>query len=66
MNIYSSKEIIKIIKKDGWYLVSAKGSHHHFKHPTKQGRVTIPHPYKEIAPGTLKSILNQAQIKLES
>jgi len=34
-------EIIKIIKKDGWYMVAQKGSHRQFKHPTKPGRVTI-------------------------
>ena len=41
MSIYamSSREIIKIIKQDGWFEVSCRGSHHMFKHPTKKGRV---------------------------
>lgn len=60
---YSSKELIKLLEADGWYLVNAEGSHHQFKHPVKKGRVTVPHPKKEIAPGTVNSILRQAGLK---
>jgi predicted RNA binding protein YcfA (HicA-like mRNA interferase family) len=35
----NSKEIIKILKKDGWQLVATKGSHQQYKHPNKKGRV---------------------------
>ncbi|EPQ2216286.1 type II toxin-antitoxin system HicA family toxin [Acinetobacter baumannii] len=55
-----SLDLIKMIEADGWYLVRVKGSHHHFKHPTKGGLVTIPHPKKELPSGTVKSILKQA------
>jgi len=59
-------EIIKIIEKDGWYLVRQKGSHRQYKHQTKTGLVTIAgHKMSdEIMKGTLNSILNQAQITL--
>ena len=40
------------------------GSHYHFKHPIKKGKVTIPHPKKDIPLGTLISIEKQAQLKL--
>ncbi|WP_160156057.1 type II toxin-antitoxin system HicA family toxin [Geobacillus sp. TFV-3] len=33
MKSYSSKELIKIIQQDGWYIVRTSGSHHQFKHP---------------------------------
>lgn len=56
----SSKEIIKIIKNDGWYIVRVNGSHHHFKHPEKEGLVTVPHPKKDLKTGTVKSIKKQA------
>jgi len=36
--IKSSKEVIKEIEADGWFFIKADGSHHHFKHPTKQGK----------------------------
>ncbi len=58
------REIIKLIQADGWYLVETKGSHRQFKHPTKKGRVTISgKPGDDLAPGTLNSILKQAQLK---
>lgn len=64
MKSYSSREVIKILKQDGWYEVNCAGDHHQFKHPTKKGRVTITHPRKDIPIGTVKSILTQANIKL--
>ncbi|MHB9095388.1 MAG: type II toxin-antitoxin system HicA family toxin [Eubacteriales bacterium] len=60
MKSYSSIEILKIVKEDGWYEVQQRGSHLHFKHPTKQGKVTIPHPKKDLDPKTVRSILKQA------
>ena len=58
------REIIKIIREDGWYIVAQKGSHKQFKHPVKPGRVTIAgNPEDYIAPGTLNSILKQAGLK---
>jgi predicted RNA binding protein YcfA (HicA-like mRNA interferase family) len=35
------REAIKLIEQDGWYLIRTRGSHRHFKHPTKRGVVTI-------------------------
>lgn len=65
MKSYSSRELIKILKNDGWYEVGCMGDHHQFKHPTKKGRVTITHPVKDIPVGTLKSISKQANIKFD-
>ncbi len=54
-----------MLKRDGWEMVRVTGSHHHFRHPSKPGTVTVPHPKKDIAKGTLKSILKQASLKEE-
>ncbi len=62
MKSYSSKEVIALLRKDGWYETSCDGDHHQFKHPIKKGRVTITHPKKDIPIGTLKSIFHQAKI----
>jgi predicted RNA binding protein YcfA (HicA-like mRNA interferase family) len=35
-----------MLEQDGWKQVRVKGSHHHFKHATKAGLVTVPHPKK--------------------
>lgn len=53
-----------MIEKDGWYIVRTKGSHHHFKHPEKKGLVTVPHPKRDIPPGTVNSILKQAGLNI--
>ncbi|UCZ75810.1 type II toxin-antitoxin system HicA family toxin [Dickeya zeae] len=57
-----SRTLIAEIKADGWELVRINGSHHHFIHPAKPGLVTIPHPKKDLPPGTVKSIRKQAGI----
>ncbi len=57
-----SAEIIKIIERDGWIKYHQKGSHVQFKHPTKNGKVTIPHPKKYLPIKTVNSIFKQAEI----
>ncbi len=58
------REVQRIIESDGWGMVTQKGSHRQFKHPTKPGRVTIAgHPKDDVAPGTLNSVLRQAGLK---
>ncbi|MGL4386307.1 MAG: type II toxin-antitoxin system HicA family toxin [Snodgrassella alvi] len=54
-----SSKLIKMLKENGWYEVAVKGSHHQFKHSTKKGRVTVPHPKKDLPLGTVKNILKQ-------
>ena len=56
----SSKDLMKLLKKDGWYLDRVKGSHYQFKHPSKKGIVTLPHPRKDLPKNTVESIFNQA------
>ena len=58
------RDVIKMIEKDGWFLVRTKGSHRQFKHETKVGLVTIAGKASaELAPGTLNSVLKQAGLK---
>jgi len=59
-----SREIIKKLEQDGWYQVGVTGSHYHFKHPAKKGKVTVPHPKKDIPLKTLKSIEKQSGVDL--
>ncbi|RLQ23250.1 addiction module toxin, HicA family [Seongchinamella sediminis] len=58
-----SKELILLVEKDGWVLRRVRGSHHQFKHPTKPGLVTIPHPKRDVPKGTVKNILRQAGLE---
>jgi len=58
--LLSSKEIIKILKGNGFVLVSQKGSHKKFRKGTRI--VIVPDPKKEIPRGTFASILRQSGI----
>ena len=62
MKSYSSREMLKMLKADGWYEVNCVGDHHQFKYPSKPGRVTVTHPRKDIPTETLKSIAQQSGI----
>lgn len=58
------RDVLKLLKADGWYRVRARGGHRQFKHPTKRGRVTVSGKLShDIPPGTLNSILKQAGLQ---
>lgn len=57
------KELLTLLKKDGWIVKSQKGSHQQMTHPDKPGKVTVPIHGGDIAKGTLNSILKQAGLK---
>ncbi|MCI9214869.1 MAG: type II toxin-antitoxin system HicA family toxin [Oscillospiraceae bacterium] len=63
MKSYSSREVIAMLKADGWYEVDVTGSHHQFKHPAKKGRTTVKHPDKDIPRKTLDSIERQSGLQ---
>ncbi len=61
------REVIKLIKADGWFLVRTKGDHRQFHHPSKPGTVTVAGKLSEdVPPGTFNSILTQAGLKGDS
>ena len=60
----NSRAIIRAIEAAGWVHVATKGDHWQFKHATLPGRVTVPHPKRDIAIGTLRSIEKQSSVKL--
>ena len=58
------REILRRLRDDGWYHIGTTGGHRQFRHPAKPGKVTVSGaPGKDIAPGTLNSILKQAGLK---
>ena len=60
----NSRDILTSLQADGWFEANRVGSHVQMKHLTKPGRVTVPHPKRDIPIGTLRSIEKQAGIKL--
>jgi len=58
-----SREIIRLLEEAGWHLKAVKGDHHQFVHSDKPGKVTVPHPVKDLKKGTVNSIFRQAGLK---
>ena len=65
MKVVKVSEIIRALKKDGWYQASHDGtSHRQFKHPTKPGNVTINGKLSDTRSGwLLRSIEEQSGLK---
>lgn len=59
-----SREVISKLEADGWFEVRQSGSHRQFRHLTKPGTVTVPHPKADLPIGTLKSISRQTGVHL--
>lgn len=55
-----SREVIRRLEAEGWVLCHAKGSHRQYRHPARTGKVTVPHPKRDLPVGTLRNIYRQA------
>lgn len=65
--VYTAREVIKILKRNGWYMLKPKSgtAHRQFKHPTRKGRVTVPiHKGRGLEIWEIKSIELQSGLKL--
>jgi len=62
--VTSSREIIAALLKDDWFEAGQTGSHRHFKHPIKAGKVTVPYPKRDLPVKTVKSIEKASGLKL--
>lgn len=57
-------EFFRLLKKDGWYIISQRGSHVKMKHPTKQGTVIFPnHGSQELGKGLEFKLRKDAKLK---
>lgn len=57
------KELLKVLRSDGWKEKNQKGSHLQLEHSIKKGKVTVPVHGGDIPKGTLNAILKQAGLK---
>ena len=60
---YSSKEIIRQLKNDGWFQDSVEGDHYQFRHYEKKGKVTVQHPKKDLSKYVVASIARQSGLE---
>ena len=57
-------QLLRILKKDGWYPVSQRGSHLKLKHDSKPGILIFPnHGSREVGKGLENKILKEAGLK---
>jgi predicted RNA binding protein YcfA (HicA-like mRNA interferase family) len=58
------RQIIRLLRDDGWTLDRTRGSHRQFRHPTKPGTVTVAGKMStDVRPGTERNILRQAGLE---
>ena len=58
------RDVLRLLRKDGWYLDRTRGSHRQYKHPAKRGIVTVAGKTSDdLSAGTLNSIPKQAGLK---
>jgi predicted RNA binding protein YcfA (HicA-like mRNA interferase family) len=57
-------ELLRLLEKDGWFIVRQRGSHRQLHHVTKSGTVTVSGKSSiDVPPGTLASALKQAGLR---
>ena len=57
-------ELYRMLTKDGWYVVSHKGSHVRMRHEIKKGTIIFPnHGSQEMGKGLENKLLKDAGIK---
>ncbi|MBN9022302.1 MAG: type II toxin-antitoxin system HicA family toxin [Rhizobiales bacterium] len=56
----ASRDIMKRLERDGWFLDRVRGSHHVFRHPLRPAIVVLPHPRKDLGAGLVRAIYKQA------
>jgi predicted RNA binding protein YcfA (HicA-like mRNA interferase family) len=61
--VVSGAEMVRALTRAGFVEVSRRGSHVKMRHP--DGRTAIVPMHREIAPGTLRSILRQAGLTVD-
>ena len=55
-----SIDLIREIEADGWAVDRVRGSHYVFKHPTRPGHLSVPHPKSNLGVGIVKQIRESA------
>lgn len=60
-----SRKLVALLEKDGWVRIGVTGSHNHFKHQSKLGKITVPHPKRDLPIGTVRQIYRQAGLPMK-
>jgi predicted RNA binding protein YcfA (HicA-like mRNA interferase family) len=64
--VISGEDLIRVLRKFGYEIARQKGSHVRLRNEAEPQRLPVTVPlHKELAPGTLKSILSDAGISVD-
>lgn len=58
------REVMRILRANGWVLIRVTGSHYRFEHPSRPGAATVAMHNKDVKIGTIKSIENATGVRL--
>ena len=62
----TGKDLLRALESDGWHEIRVKGSHHRLAHPDRPQKITVSvHPGAIVKPGTLRSILDDADMTVD-
>lgn len=56
------RELIRLLKEDGWTMLKQKGGHCQFVHPTKPGKITVPYRIKKNIELSVKRQIERGKI----
>ncbi len=57
------KELLKLLKNNGWYVECVRGSHHILRHEDMSKMIILPLHHTDLKPGILNAILRDAGLK---
>ncbi|MEN6356032.1 MAG: type II toxin-antitoxin system HicA family toxin [Armatimonadota bacterium] len=60
MKLMTPRQVIRLLKKNGWHEIPAVGGHRQFEHSNYPNKITVPFHNNDLKPKTLASILKQA------
>lgn len=62
----SGRDMLRVLRRDGWTIRTVNGSHHQHVHPTKPGKVTVPvHGSRNLSIAVVRSIMTQASLSAD-
>ena len=66
MAVAKVRDLLKMLREDGWSIERQTGSHRQFRHPDKKGTVTVNgHDADTLSHGLVNAILKQAGLTRE-
>jgi len=64
--VCSAREVIRVLRRNGFSLVSQKGSHQKWRNPSGRQVIVADHGSKPIPVGTLKSIIEGSGLEVDA